>query len=304
MTPSPLFGNYEIQALLGRGGMAEVFRARVVSGPRAGWPVAIKRLLPELSDQPEFIDLFTSEADLTCFLDHPNIVKVYEVGLHGETYFIAMELVDGRDLGQIVARCRERSILLPVDFAVFLAHALLDALSYAHAATDHKGRPLKIIHRDISPSNLFISRTGEIKLGDFGVAHVRVGSSDGRVPGKVFYLSPEALVGEESLQTDLWAATVVLYELLALVRPFEGANPKACFDAVKSRRYRRLPDARPAVPAALAALVDRGFAKNLKDRFASAAEFRDALVPHFDPNIGTPLAIAAVVRGLFGAAGS
>jgi serine/threonine protein kinase len=295
------FGNYELQSLLGRGGMAEVFRARSIAGKYAGRPVAVKRLLPELANDPAFVDLFTSEADLTRFLEHPNIVRVHEVGVIGETYFIGMELIDGRDLSQVLGRCRERRIPLPVDFAVFLAWVLAEALSYAHGAKDHRGQPLQIIHRDISPSNVFISRTGEIKLGDFGVAQVRIGTGDGRLPGKQHYLSAETLAGLESVQTDLWAANVVLYEMLTLTRPFDGPTPEACFEAIRRRRYRKVREVRPEVSQPLSDLVDQGFARQAKDRFVSAADLRDALARHFDPNVGTPLAIASVVRGLFGA---
>jgi serine/threonine-protein kinase len=295
------FGNYFVLSLLGRGGMAEVYRARAVTGPRAGWPVAIKRLLPQFAERPESIDLFTSEADLTRLLDHPNIVRVYEVGALRDTYFIAMELVDGRDLGQILAKCHEKKIHLPVDFSLFLIHTLLDALAYAPAAVDKNGKPLGIVHRDVSPSNLFISRTGEIKLGDFGVAQAPTTVTEGTVPGKPHYLSPDTLAGTSSVETDLWAANVMLYELLTLERPFDGKTPKAIFEAAKKRKYVPLDEMRQDLPDAVYAIVDRGFAKDATLRFATAAEMRDTLAPHFDPNVGTPLAIAAVVRMLFGA---
>ncbi len=283
--------------------MAEVYRARAMAGPRAGWPVALKRLLPQFASRPESIDLFTSEADLTRLLDHPNIVRVYDVGALKDTYFIAMELVDGRDLGQLLAKCREKQIHLPVDFSLFLIHTLLDALSYAHNALDKNGKPLGIVHRDVSPSNLFISRTGEIKLGDFGVAHAPTTVTEGTVPGKPHYLSPDTLAGHSSVETDLWAATVMLYELLTLERPFDGKTPKAIFEVAKKRKYAPLDEVRQDLPDAISAIIDRGFAKEVSLRFASAAEMRDTLAPHFDPNVGTPLAIAAVVRMLFGVTG-
>jgi serine/threonine-protein kinase len=295
------FGNYEILAMIGKGGMAEVYRGRVLSGPRENWPVAIKRLLPELARDPGYVDLFASEADLTRFLDHPNIVKVYEVGVLDEVYFIAMEHVDGRDLGQVLRRCKQRGIPLPIDFAVFLARSLLEALAYAHQAKDPQGKALGLVHCDVSPSNLFISRTGEIKLGDFGVARGRTAiGTDVDVMGKPYYLSPEAIAGKVTPHADLWAATVTLYELLTLERPFVGKNPQEVCAAITARRHREVRELRPEISPELEAIVERGFAADPARRFQSAAEYAHALDGHFDPNVGTPLAIGAVVRGLFG----
>ncbi len=306
-TPKPprLFGNYEILSVLGKGGMAEVYRARVLSGPREGWTVALKRLLPALTRDPASIELFAREADLSKKLDHPNIVKVLDAGVHEGIYFIVMELVDGRDLGQILRRCKQRGIPLPVDFAVYLGKVLLEALSYAHHATGPEGEPLGIVHCDVSPSNLFISRVGEIKLGDFGVARVRVGGTlqggSDEVLGKPYYLSPESLRGDIGPVADLWAATVVLYELLTLERPFTGSTPEEVFGLIRAGRYRPLRSLRPEIPEALEGVISRAFAARPEERFPSADEFAHALTPHYDERVGTPLAIAAVVRGLFGA---
>lgn len=299
--PKNRFGNYEILSILGRGGMAEVYRARVLSGPREGWHVAIKRMLPELTQDPEAVELFASEADLCRFLHHPNIVKVLEVGMLDSNYFMVMELVDGRDLGQILKRCKQRGIPLPLDFAVYLGKVLMEALSYAHLASKPNGEHLGIVHCDVSPSNMFISRVGEIKLGDFGIAWARAGAEDPKLRGKPYYLSPEVLDGEVTPQVDLWAATVTLYELITLERPFLGKNPDEVFDAIRARRYKSVRQVRPDCPKELEAIVDRGFSKRQADRFQSAHEYAEALVPHFDERVGTPLGIAAVVRGLFGA---
>src|SRR2546430_997775 len=153
--------------------MAEVYKARVVEGARKGQLVALKRLTPRLASDPEAVDLFCGEADVSSMLKHVNIVEVFETGVVGEVYYLAMEFVDGRDLALILSRCRERAIFLPIPFAVHIALCILDALSYAHQARGPSGMPLNIVHCDVSPSNLFISRLGEIKLGDFGIAKVR-----------------------------------------------------------------------------------------------------------------------------------
>jgi serine/threonine-protein kinase len=275
--------------------MAEVYRAQVLSGPRTGSFVALKRLAPSLSANPADVERFTSEAHLSQRLDHPHIIKVFETGAIESTYFIAMEFVDGTDLARLLRRCRASSIQLPVDFAVYLAKVLLDALAYAHTG-------LKIIHCDVSPSNLFISRTGEIKLGDFGLAQLRSGRrEDGEVRGKAPYLSPEAIEGKVTPAADLWASNVTLYELLTLERPFAAESEAAVLDAIRQGRYRALRELRPEVPVALADVVDRGFSAKASARFQTAEEFAQALALHFDERVGNPLAIAAVVRGLFGA---
>lgn len=304
-SPRPLrvFGNYEILSVLGKGGMAEVYRARVRSGAREGWTVALKRLLPALTRDPQSVALFAREAQLSKQLHHANIVTVLDAGELEGIYFMVMELVDGRDLGQILRRCKVRGIPLPLDFAVYLGKVLLEALAYAHTATNPQGEPLGIVHCDVSPSNLFISRVGEIKLGDFGVSRVLVDGKlqGGEVLGKPYYLSPESLLGEVNPAADLWAATVVLYELLTLERPFLGGSPDEVFAAIWSRQYRPLRELRPDVPEALEAVVDRAFSARPEERFPTAEEFAHALTPHYDERVGTPLAIAAVVRGLFGA---
>jgi serine/threonine-protein kinase len=188
---------------------------------------------------------------------------------------------------------------------VYLGKVLLEALSYAHHATGPGGEPLGIVHCDVSPSNLFISRVGEIKLGDFGVARVRVGGTlqggSDEVLGKPYYLSPESLRGDIGPVADLWAATVVLYELLTLERPFTGSTPEEVFGHIRAGRYRPLRSLRPEVPEALEAVIARAFAAGPEARFPSAEAFAQALTPHYDERVGTPLAIAAVVRGLFGA---
>ncbi len=292
-------GHYELEQLLGRGGMAEVFRARATEGPKAGQEFALKRLLPELQSDPEYVTMFAGEADVIRFLDHPNIVKVHEVGADGDTYFMVMELIDGRDGGQIVKRCRERKIPWPIDFAVYLTKVLLDALAYAHEAKGPTGKPLGIVHCDVSPSNLFISRTGDIKLGDFGVARGLIDGGIGDVMGKPYYLSPETLNGVISPSADLWAATVTLYELLTLHRPFTGKSADEVFNAIRSGDRVPLKERRADVPPAIAAVIDRGFAPDEADRFPNAAAMAKALQPLYDERVGTPLAISAVVRGLF-----
>lgn len=295
-------GPYEVLRLLGRGGMAEVFRVRACSGRYAGRELALKRLLPSLEADPDAVRLFAAEASLSRNLHHKNIVEVVDVGQQANTIYMVMELIDGRDAGQIVKRCREKNVFWPVDFALYLTTALLDALDYAHSATDPDGQPLNIVHCDVSPSNLFVSRTGDLKLGDFGVARSLLEGGPAPVMGKPYYLSPEALAGRLSKAVDLWAVAVTMYELLTLHRPFQGRSPAEVYEAIKGSHYLPLKERRPEVPPVLEGVIARAFAPDPMQRFSSATEFVATLKPLFDERVGTPLAISAVVRGLFGTA--
>ena len=298
-----LLGHYELLGLLGRGGMAEVYKARALVGPRQGQEFALKKLLTAQESDPQAVAMFAGEGDLARFLDHPNIVRVHEVGSSGESYFLVMDLVDGRDVGQIIKRCKTQGVQWPIDFAVYLTKVLLDALAYAHNAVGPTGKPLGIVHCDVSPSNFFVSRTGDSKLGDFGVARALIDGGEAEVMGKPYYVSPEVFKGQISIAVDLWATTVTLYELLTLKRPFLGKTPDQVFAAIKSQTYIPVRELRPEVPEVLEQLIARGFAARPEDRFQSAAEFALALAPHYDERVGTPLAISSVVRGLFGTKG-
>jgi len=300
---NPRFGKYEILQLLGRGGMAEVYKARAVEGSRANQMVALKRLSPRLASDPEAVDLFCGEADVSVMLKHPNIVEVFEAGVVGEVYYLAMEYVDGRDLALILARCRERRIFLPVNFAVHIAKATLDALGYAHAARGPTGLHLNIVHCDVSPSNLFISRLGEIKLGDFGIAKVRsLGDSDqnGTLWGKLAYLAPEQLERRPlSPQVDLWGAATILYEALTNQRAVQGKTNDETQEALKAGRIAGIESLRPDIPTGLGDVIHKALQIDPSSRYASAQEFAEALEPFHDEISGGALGIASVVRGLF-----
>lgn len=303
--PEPTrFGHFQILGRIGRGGMAEVYKAVVTSGPWEGRTVALKRLLPELAKNQQYVDLFIGEADLSRMLRHPNIVEVLESGSIENTYYMAMEYVDGRDLGAILNRCRERQILLPVDFALFLGQRLLEALDAAHKAVGPNGQPLHVVHCDVSPSNLFISKVGEIKLGDFGIAKVRSIDRTRRngIWGKVHYASPELLRGGDVLpQADIWAAAVVLYELLTLCRPFTGESIEEIGKDILKADPPEVTWLRPEIPEAVERVLQMALHPDPEQRFGDAGTFAAALKPLYNELIGTPLAIAAVVRGLFGA---
>jgi eukaryotic-like serine/threonine-protein kinase len=296
------FGDYEIEALVGRGGMADVYRAHGVAGRNAGVTVAVKRLRPEAARDPEYLELFEREAAVTRRLCHPTCIEVIESGIIGGTPYIVMEYVDGKNLRQILNQCRDRGILLPLDFAAFLAHTVAVALAHAHEGVDRDGLPLGILHCDVSPSNVFISRLGEIRLGDFGVAlAIGVEQTSGATFGKAHYLAPELILGQQPTpRTDIFALGAMTFELLTNEHPFPGTSMDEVGRAILSGRLRAPSELRPEIPFELDALVLRCIAPEPEDRWPSAAAFAGEVATRYDPSVGTPLAIASVVRGLFG----
>jgi eukaryotic-like serine/threonine-protein kinase len=306
VTASPRrLAGYDLQALAGRGGMAEVWRATVREGPRAGRVVAVKRLLPELARDPEYVELFRREAAVTRRLHHPAVVEVLDAGVADGAPYLVMDYVDGKNLREVLAQCARRGILLPLDFGAYLGHVLAQALDHAHAGVDRAGVPLGIVHCDVSPSNVFISRLGEVKLGDFGVA-LTPGAAKGGAGalGKIHYLAPEQIRGEEvTPRTDLFALGAVLFELLTNQKAFPGASVDEVGQRILHGELRAPSEARPEVSFELDALTLRCLAARPADRWESAAALAGEIASRYDPAVGTPLAIAAVVRGLFGAGG-
>lgn len=296
---------YQLVELAGRGGMAEVWRAVACEGPRAGRVVAVKRLRPELAVDPEFVELFRRETAVTRRLCHPAVVEVLDAGVADGAPYLVMDYVDGKNLREVLAQCARRRILLPLDFAAYVGHVLAQALDHAHAGVDREGVPLHLVHCDVSPSNVFISRLGEIKLGDFGVA-LTPGAAKGGAGalGKIHYLAPEQIRGEEvTPRTDLFALGAVLFELLTDEKAFPGTSVDEVGQRILRGELRAPSEARPEVPFELDALVLRCLAPRPSDRWESAANLAAEIATRYDPAVGTPLAIAAVVRGLFGAAG-
>jgi serine/threonine protein kinase len=300
------FAGYEVEALVGKGGMAEVFRAVARGGPFDGTTVALKCLLPGLARDPAYVALFEREALVTRRLHHPAVVEVLDAGVAEGVPYIAMEYVDGKNLREILAQCGARGILLPVDFGAFVAHVLAGALDHAHAGRGRDGAPLGLVHCDVSPSNVFVSRLGEIKLGDFGVALAPgARAPEGGGPGafgKVRYLAPELLRGERPTpRSDLFALGAVTFELLTNAPAFPGRTVDEVGRRILEGKLRAPSELRPEIPFELDALVLRCIGPDPADRWPTAAAFAQEVARRYDPAVGTPLAIAAVVRGLFGA---
>ncbi|HEY7698067.1 MAG TPA: serine/threonine-protein kinase, partial [Vicinamibacteria bacterium] len=193
------YGRYSLLEKVATGGMAEVFRAKRKGVEGFEKVVALKRILPHLSSNKDFVEMFIAEAKMVASLSHPNIVQIFDLGKIDETYYIAMEFVQGKDLRTILTRARNRNTLPAVDLAALIAARVSAALEYAHRHRDAEGRELRIVHRDVSPQNILLSDEGEVKLVDFGIAKAATKASHtdtGSLRGKLLYMSPEQAWGK------------------------------------------------------------------------------------------------------------
>ncbi len=298
-------GRFQIIGRLATGGMAEVYLA--LSGELPGYRtlLVVKRILPHLASNRQFIGMFLDEARLAALLDHPNVVRIIEVGHDGEEYFLAMELVQGKPLSAVLRKAtRERRPPSPALAAYIIAQAA-SGLGYAHALTDGDGRPLGVVHRDVSPQNILLSFEGAVKLIDFGVARAfgRVAhTSPGGLKGKIEYMSPEQASAEEvDHRADVFALGVVLWEVLTGRRLYRRETELATMRAILDDPIPR-PSEVADVPPELDAVVMRALRKRRDARFASAHEMAQALERFAFSNEGfSPLQVASYMKGLFAA---
>ena len=232
------FGQYELLEKIASGGMAEVFRARRTGVEGFRKTVAIKKILPHIADNDEFITMFADEAKLAAELNHPNIVHIYDLGkFQAGGYFIAMEYVEGTDLRSLLVAGRQSGLPMPVPLAVYVASKVASALDYAHRRRDARGEDLHIVHRDVSPQNILISHEGEIKLCDFGIAKAdrKVSQTEsGSLKGKLQYMSPEQAWGKPiDHRSDLFSLGSVLHEMLTGQRLFRGGTDMVVLELVR-----------------------------------------------------------------------
>jgi serine/threonine-protein kinase len=288
---------YDLLEPIAAGGMGEVFVGRVRGEHGFQKPVAIKRVLPELARNPEFMVRFVAEAKLAVSLSHANVVQVFDLGRAGDDLLLVMEYVRGSDLGQLLARLGEKAQPPPVAVAVYVAMEALKGLVYAHERRELDGR-VGVIHCDLSPSNLLVSWAGEVKIGDFGVAQAldvaRRRRSSSSVMGKLRYMAPEQLIGEPlDPRTDLYSLAVVLHEALTLRRPFDVGDDDAIAAAVVAGGHARVSQLRTDVPPALDELIARAMspapaarpmsAREMLGELARIAQKLDAVTP---PDVG------------------
>lgn len=272
-------GKYRFIATLGRGGMADVHLA-VAVGP-AGFSKlqVIKRLRRKLADEPEFRDMLLDEARLAARLNHRNVVQTNEVGLVDGEYFIAMEYLDGQPLSQVLSRARERGRPIPLAVSLWILSEVLAGLHYAHELVDYDGTPLNVVHRDVSPHNIFVTYDGQVKIVDFGIALAArraVETQAGTLKGKVAYMAPEQAFSPSSeidRRADIFSVGVILWEVVASRRLWRGLTDPQ----IISRLMRDIPDvrtARPDAPFELARICSRALAHAPSKRYATAAELR------------------------------
>ncbi|HEX4416964.1 MAG TPA: serine/threonine-protein kinase [Kofleriaceae bacterium] len=269
-------GRYHLLDRIAFGGMAEIYRAKTFDGNGQPHLVAVKRVLAHLAEDDDFIQMLVDEAKIASVLRHINIARVYEFArAHGE-YFIAMEHVDGKDMRTVLERCRTKKKPVPPEHAAYVAAEVGSALHAAHSAIDTRGRPLRIIHRDVSPSNIICSYAGEVKLCDFGIAKAtlsRVTTKTGVIKGKVKYMSPEQALGRKlDHRSDVFSLGSCLYEMLTRIPPFTATNEMDLLIKVRDAKYRPVSELTPGLPPELEQITDKCLTRSRANRYQTAAE--------------------------------
>ena len=274
-----VFGRYYLLGRLATGGMAEVFLGKRLHD--SDELLAIKRMLPALSGDPDFVSMFTDEARIVSGLTHPNICRVYEHGQHDNQLYLAMEFIHGKDLAVVQHRANERGEPTPPRLVAFLVAKIAEALDYAHHKENESGQSEGIVHRDISPQNILISYEGVPKLIDFGVAkalHRAAQTRVGMVKGKLAYMAPEQATAKTvDGRADVFSLGVVLYQMLTGELPFKGASDGNIVRTAGRGVYRPPQEINPAVTRHMAAVVERALAYDLAQRYGRAGELAQEL---------------------------
>jgi serine/threonine protein kinase len=281
VAPRESFGPYVIHEALGVGGMATVHRAERTGPDGYTKQIALKRMLPALADSDEGLSYFLREAKLASYLRHANVASTYEVGEIRGTYFIAMELIEGKSLHLIMHRCAETATPMPLAVALAILHQILDALDYAHNLTDHTGQPLGIIHRDVSPSNIIVADTGVAKLIDFGIAKASAAGMQTMnltLKGKWAYMAPEYVeLGEIDARADLFAAGILAHEMLVGRALFSADDDLATLERLRTLPIPPPSQANRSVPPELDHIVMAALARDPDERWQQASAMRSAL---------------------------
>ena len=289
-------GRYELIGQLATGGMAEIHLARLAGEGGFEKIVVVKRLLPELVASPAYVAMFLDEGKLVARLDHPNICEVHELGRDGAEYYLAMPYLDGIAVHELIARPRDPDRTAQLRVAAGVIVQACSGLHHAHELKDADGGPAGLVHRDISPSNLFVTSAGIVKVLDFGIAKVRGATETevGTIKGKQQYMAPEQLLGESlDRRCDVFALGIVLFELATHSRLFKRGSDYLTAKAVLEEPIPRADAVDPAVPKALADVIEKALARDRDKRYATAAELAKAVEGAIE--VGTPSDIAASV---------
>jgi serine/threonine protein kinase len=276
------FGPYQLIDRVAIGGMAEVFKAKRAGVEGFEKIVAVKRILPHLSENKEFLDMFVDEAKMVAGLAHPNIVQIFDLGRIEKSYYIAMEYIHGRDLRTIMRRAREKGLRMPLDLSLRVVGQVCAALEYAHRKKDERGQPMQIVHRDVSPQNILISFEGDVKLVDFGIAKAATKASNtdrGALRGKLLYMSPEQAWGRPiDRRSDVFSLGIVLYEMLTETKPFVGAGTEvSILELVRQCLITPAREINPRVPEPLDRVIMKALAREPDERYQDAGQMQRGL---------------------------
>ncbi|MFO0748347.1 MAG: serine/threonine-protein kinase [Myxococcota bacterium] len=300
---------YQVLKKIDAGGMAEIFLAKSLSIQGMEKFVAIKRVLPSLTKNAKFIEMFLDEARLSLGLTHGNIVQVFDVSQSAGTYFIVMEYVDGFNVRHLFQRASEIGYRIPLHVACYILIEVCKGLEAAHTKRDSEGKHLRIVHRDLSPPNILVSRAGEVKITDFGLAKATsqlTKTDPGVVKGKYSYLSPEVTEGKAAdHRADIFAAGIVLWELLSNRRLFFGKTDVETVDMVRKAEVPALSKLNPEVTPEFEQLLEKALAKDPKKRFTSAREMGESLSAYLAKNglKATSYDLVHMIERLFGVPG-
>ncbi|AFE09336.1 serine/threonine protein kinase [Corallococcus coralloides DSM 2259] len=274
------FGKYQLLKKLATGGMAEVWLARQTGIEGFQKELVVKRILPHLAEDREFVEMFKNEALIAARFNHPNIAQVYEFGEANGTYYIAMEFIHGEDLGRVMRKASGMNQWIARPLAIRIVASACEGLYYAHSRNDDRGQPLNVVHRDISPQNILISFDGSVKLVDFGIAKAADQASmtkSGAIKGKFAYMAPEQAAGKHlDRRADIFAIGLVLYEMLTGHRPLKKDSELATLQAAMECAIPS-PSEVADVPRDMDHVVMRALAKSADDRYDNAREFQTAL---------------------------
>jgi serine/threonine protein kinase/tetratricopeptide (TPR) repeat protein len=267
------FGRYSLIRRIGTGGMAEVFLARTAVAQGLAKTLVIKKIHPAFNRSRQFVSMFVDEAKIALGLNHPNIVQVFDFGAVGDTYFLAMEHVDGLDVLRLLQELIAQRQRLPYGLAAYIIQQAARGLDYAHRKADDHGDPLGIVHRDISPQNLLLSWDGAVKIVDFGIARARdIHEEEGVIKGKFAYMSPEQARGEPvDCRSDVFSAGIVLYELTT-ARPLFPGRSKDALELVRAGAVQPPRDFAPDLPPTLERIILKALAFHPADRYTCARE--------------------------------
>lgn len=281
MRKPTLFGKYLLLERVNVGGMAEVFIAKAFGVEGFERILAIKKILPTMAEDEEFITMFIDEARISVQLNHANIVHIHELGKHDDAYFIAMEYVAGRDLRTMLERYRRRKEMMPTAQAVYVASKICEGLDYAHRKKDARGQELHIIHRDVSPQNILCAYEGEVKIIDFGIAKAANRSQKtqaGILKGKFGYMSPEQVRGLPiDRRSDIFAVGVILYEMLTGEKLFVGESDFSTLEKVRNAEVPAPRQFNPNIPAGLEKVVLKALAREADERYQWCSELQEDL---------------------------